>query len=206
MVEPIAPGPLQGLEKKGYKIREDSRGGNRIKMYLVGRGLFILFLFAAALLAGCSIPEIPAIQQAMPAIQQAIPEEPEFTYSISTSAPPIQISGGNLHWHRELPNDTYTLEDIAVEIHNFGSLDITVSQIELVIDRDSKLFNIDVMISKGTRRNVVVHPMTEGYDGGTHTIYLALLDNNGTLLCDTEQVVGPLHPVSGTGSWHPAQG
>ena len=175
-------------------------------MSFIGRGLFILFLFAAVLLAGCSIPEIPAIQQAMPAIQQAMPEESEFAYSISTSAPPIQISGGNLHWHKKLPNDTYTLEDVVVEIHNFGSLDIMVSQIELMIDRDSKLFNIDVMISKGTRRNVVVHPMTEGYDGGTHTIYLALLDNNGTLLYDTEQVVGPLHPVSGTGSWHPAQG
>lgn len=166
-------------------------------MRFVGRGIFILF--AAVLLVGCSTPE-------MTARQQAIPEESEFTYSIGTSAPPIEISGGNLHWHKKLPKDTYTLEDVAVEIHNFGDFDITVYQIELMVDRDSKLFNIDVMIPKGTRQNVVVQPMAEGYGGGTHTIYLALLDNNGALLYDTEQVVGPLYPVSGTGNWHPVQG
>ena len=101
-------------------------------MCFVGRGLFILF--AAALLLGCSAPEITSSEQ-------VIPEESEFayTYSISISAPQIQISSGNLHWHKQLPNSTYTLEDVAIEIYNFGDFDILVAQLEMRVDENSRL-------------------------------------------------------------------
>ena len=75
--------------------------------------------------------------------EPAIPEPSELTYSVSISAPPIQISSGNLHWHKELPNDSYTLEDMAMEIYNFGDFDISVAQLEIRVDEDTRLFNID---------------------------------------------------------------
>jgi len=172
----------------------------------VGRGLFILFLFAAVLLAGCSTPE-------MTATQQAIPEESEFAYSISISAPPIQISGGNLqisggnlHWHKKLPNNTYILEDAAIEIYNFGDFDILVAQLEMRVDKNSRLFNVDMVIPGKTRESLAVQPMMEGYDGGTHIVHVVLLDENGEILYESDgHEIGPLEPIPGTGSWKQAQ-
>jgi len=189
------------LEKAGYKIREDSRGGDRTSMSFIGRGLFILF--AVALLLGCSAPEITYSERVIP---QVIPEESEFAHSISISAPPIQISGGNLHWHKKLPNSTYTLEDVAIEIYNFGDFDILVAQLEMRVDEDTRLFNIDMVIPAGARNNLVVQPMMEGYNGGTHTIYVALLDENGGILYENSgEEIGPLEPIAGTGNWKPVQ-
>jgi len=157
----------------------------------------LLILLAVALLSGCSLPEkTPA--------EPVIPEPAEFTYSVSTSAAPIQISSGNLHWHRELPNDSYTLEDMALEIYNFGDFDISVAQLEIRVGEDSKLFNIDRVISGGERESIALQPMMEGYDGGVHRVYVALLDDNGGVLYQNKgEDIGPLEPVPGTGSWQP---
>jgi len=44
--------------------------------------------------------------------------------------------------------------------------------------------------------------MMEGYDGGTHIVYVALLDENGEILYESDgHEIGPLEPVPGTGSW-----
>ncbi len=162
-------------------------------MCFVGRGLFILF--AVALLLGCATPEITYSER-------VIPKESEFTYSISTSAPPIQVSGGNLHWHKKLPNNTYTLEDITIEIYNFGDFDILVAQLEMRVDENSRLFNIDMVIPERARKSLVVQPMMEGYGGGTHIVYVALLDENGETLYESDGYeIGPLEPIPGTGSW-----
>jgi hypothetical protein len=157
----------------------------------------LLLLLAIALLLGYFVPEIKSSEPVMP-------EPSKFTYDISISAPPIQISGGNLHWHKKLPNDSYTLEDIAIEICNFGDFDLSVVQLEITVDDDTRVFNIDMVIPGGERRNLVVKPMMEGYDGGAHRVYVALLDQNGGILCQNNgENIGPLEPVPGTGSWKP---
>ena len=155
----------------------------------------LLILLAIALLSGCSMPEKTSSEP-------VIPEPSEFTYSVSISAAPIQISSGNLHWHKELPNDSYTLEDIALEIYNFGDFDILVAQLEIRVDEDTRLFNIDRVIPGGKRENIVLQPMMEGYDGGAHRVYVALLDHNGGGLYQSKgEAIGPLEPIAGTGSW-----
>ena len=170
-------------------------------MSFIYRGLFILY--ALILLLGCSAPEITPGE---PVIPPVIPEESEFTYSTGISLPPIQISGGNFHWHKKLPNTTYILEDAALEIYNFGDFDIPVAQLEIRVDGDSKLFDIGMTIPGGTKENVVVQPMMEGYDGGTHIVYAALLDENGGILYQNNgEEIGPLAPPPGTGSWEPIQ-
>jgi len=166
-------------------------------MSFVVRGLFILF--AAVLLSGCSAHEITYSER-------VIPEESEIAYSISISAPPIQISGGNLHWHKKLPNTIYTLEDLAIEIYNFGDFDILVAKLEMRVDENSQLFNVDMVIPARARKSLVVQPMMEGYDGGTHIVYVALLDENGEILYESDgHEIGPLEPVPGTGSWKQVQ-
>jgi len=166
-------------------------------MSFVNRGLFILF--AVGLLSGCSAPEITSSEQ-------VIPEKSESTYSTGISAPPIQISGGNLHWRKKLPNNTYTLEDMAIEIYNFGDFDILVAQLEMRVDENSRLFNVDMVIPGRARKSLVVQPMMEGYDGGTHIVYAALLGENGEILYENNgEEVGPLEPVPGTGSWKQVQ-
>ena len=157
----------------------------------------LLLLLAIALSLGYSTPEITSSET-------VIPEPSKFTYDISISAPPIQISGGNLHWHKKLPSDSYTLEDIAIEIYNFGDFDILVAQLEIRVDEDTRLLNIDKVIPGGERKSLVVQPMMEGYDGGAHRVYVALLDQNGGVLYQNNgEDVGPLEPVPGTGSWKP---
>ena len=157
----------------------------------------ILILLALALLSGCSLSEKTSGEP-------VIPEPPEFTYSVSVSAVPIQISSGNLHWHKELPNDSYTLEDMALEIHNLGDFDIPVAQLEIRVDEDISLFNIDRIIAGGARENIALQPMMEGYDGGIHRVYVSLLDDNGGVLYQNEgENMGPLEPEPGTGNWHP---
>jgi len=167
--------------------------------FSLNKSLFILLLFVLVSLPGCAALEIITGEP-------ATPQEPEFTYSIGVSAPSIRISGGNLHWHKKLPNTTYTLEDTAIEIHNFGDSDITVAQLEITVDENSKLFDIDVTVPPKTKENVVVHPSMEGYGGGIHTVYVSLLDKNGRILYQNKgEEMGPLEPVSGTGSWQPVQ-
>jgi hypothetical protein len=157
----------------------------------------ILILLVLALFSGCSLSEKTSAEPVMP-------EPLEFTYSVSVSAVPIQISSGNLHWHKELPNDSYTLEDMALEIYNFGDFDIPVAQLEITVDEDVSLFNIDQIIAGGAKENIALQPMMEGYDGGIHRVYVALLDNNGGVLYRNEgEDIGPLEPEPGTGSWHP---
>ena len=168
----------------------------------LGKGLPFLYgglliILAIALLSSCSMPEKTSSEPVMP-------EPPEFTYSVSISAAPIQISSGNLHWHKELPNDSYTLEDMALEIYNLGDFDILVAQLEIRVDEDTKLFNIARVIPGGERENMVLQPMMEGYDGGTHRVYVALLDDNGGVLYQNKgEDIGPLEPIPGTGSWKP---
>jgi hypothetical protein len=156
----------------------------------------ILILLTLALFSGCSLSEKTSAE---PVILEPL----ELTYSVSVSTVPIQISSGNLHWHKELPNDSYTLEDIMLEIHNFGDFDIPVAQLEIMVDEDVSLFNIDQIIAGGARENVALKPMMEGYDGGIHHVYVALLDDNGGVLYQNEgEDIGPLEPEPGTGSWH----
>jgi len=157
----------------------------------------LLILLATALLSGCCPPEKTLSEP-------VITEPPEFTYSVSISAAPIQISSGNLHWHKELPNDSYTLEDVALEIYNLGDFDILVTQLEIRVDEDTRLFNIDRVIPGGERESLALQPMMEGYDGGVHRFYIALLDDNGGVLYQNKgEEIGPLEPVPGTGSWKP---
>jgi hypothetical protein len=157
----------------------------------------LIILLAIALLSGCSVPEkTPS--------EPVIPEPSGFTYSVSTSAVPIQISSGNLHWHKELPNDSYTLEDVTLEIYNFGDFDISVAKLKIKVDEDTRLFDIARVIPSGERENIILQPMMEGYDGGTHRVYVALLDQNGGILYqDRGEDIGPLEPIAGTGSWKP---
>jgi len=169
-------------------------------MSLLAKVLFILC--AVALLSGCAAPAVSLYNEPS---ARVIPDESEFTYSISISTPPIQISGGNLHWHKKLPNNTYTLEDMAVEIYNFGDFDILVAQLEVKVDENSRLFNVDMVIPEGARESLIVQPMMEGYDGGTHIVYVALLNENGEILYESDgQEIGPLEPIPGTGSWKQA--
>jgi hypothetical protein len=156
----------------------------------------ILILLAVALFSGCSLSEKTSNEP-------VILEPSEFTYSVSTSAVPIQISSGNLHWHRELPNESYTLEDMAVEIHNLGDFDISVAQLEIMVDEDARLFTINQVIAGGARENITLQPMMAGYDGGVHRVHLSLLGDNGGVLYQNEgEDIGPLEPEPGTGSWH----
>lgn len=177
-------------------------------MSLVNRYLFILSLLAVVLLLGCSTLEITPDDQVIPKEsdgERVMPEESELTYSIGVSVPSIQISGGNLHWHKKFPDTTYTLEDMAIKIYNFGDSDIAVAQLEIRVDGDSKLFDIGMTISGRTKENVVVHPMMEGYDGGIHIVFMSLLDENGRILYEKNgEEIGPLEPVPGTGSWKSA--
>ena len=169
-------------------------------MSFVSRGLPILLVAVLLLLfLGCSTPGASSSER-------VIPEEFEFTYSKRISAPTIQISGGNLVWHKKLPSTSYTLEDVAIEAYNFGDFDILVAQLEMRVDENSKLFNIDMIIPAGARSNLVVQPMMEGYHGGSHVVHMTLLDENGSVLYETaSQEVGPLEPPSGTVSWEPLQ-
>lgn len=164
------------------------------------KGLLLIYgglaiMIAIALLSGCSLSEAKTSQP-------VTLEQPELNYSISVSAVPIQISSGNLHWHREQPNDSYTLEDMAMEIHNLGDFDIAVAQMEIRVDDDSQLFSIDRVIAGGARESIALQPMMEGYDGGVHYVYVSLLDSNGGVLYQNGgQEVGPLEPEPGTGNW-----
>jgi len=156
----------------------------------------LVLLLAMALLSGCSPSD------ATPS-QPVIPEPPELTYSVTISAIPIQVSSGNLHWHRELPDDSYTLEDLALEIRNFGDFDIPVAQLEIRVDDDAGLFNIDRVVAGGTKESIALQPMMAGFDGGVHRVYLSLLDAKGGVLYQNEgEDIGPLEPEEGTGSWH----
>jgi len=156
-------------------------------------------LFAVVLLAGCSTPE-PA------SIERVAPEPSGLTYSISISVPPIQISGGNLHWHKNLPGDSYTLEDLTIEIYNFGDFDILVDQLEVTVDEDTRLLSINSVVHGGERRSLVFQPGMEDYDGGTHHVYMALLGEGGDILYKNRgETIGPLEPIAGTGSWKPVQ-
>jgi hypothetical protein len=179
------------LNTKSKGINSVSRNG--LHYLYIG----ILILLAFSLFSGCSLSEKTSAEP-------VILEPPEFTYSVSVSAVPIQISSGNLHWHKELPNDSYTLEDMALEIYNFGDFDIPVAQIEIIVDEDISLFNIDLVIAGGARESIALQPMMEGYDGGIHRVYMSLLDDNGGVLYRNEgEDIGPLEPEPGTGSWHP---
>ena len=160
----------------------------------LGTSLLII-VSAMVLLSGCSTPDTAPSGQ-------VIPEEAEFTYSVSTTAAPIQISGGNLHWHKQLPDNTYTLENAALEIYNFGDFDILVTQLEMRVDETSKLFNVDVVIPAMTRESINIQPMIEDYDGNTHTSSVALLGENGEIIYQSsEYEIGPLEPIPGTGGW-----
>lgn len=179
------------LNTKSKGIKSFSRNG--LHYLYIG----ILILLALALFSGCSLSEKTSGEP-------VIPEPLEFTYSVSVSAAPIQISSGNLHWHKELPNDSYTLEDMALEIYNFGDFNIPVAQLEITLDEDVSLFNIDQIITGGARENIALQPMMEGYDGGIHRVYMALLDDNGRVLYQNEgEDIGPLEPEPETGSWNP---
>jgi len=180
----------------------------------VGKGILflsggLLMLLTVVPLIGCSTPQIIASEitsSETTASEQAIPKPSELTYNTSISAPPIQISSGNLHWHKKLPNDSYTLEDMAIEIYNFGDYDISVAQLEITVDDDTRLFTVDRVIHGGERSNLVFQPMMEGYDGGAHRVHVALLDENGGVLYQNNgENMGPLEPIPGTGSWKPAQ-
>jgi hypothetical protein len=160
----------------------------------------LAIVLALALLPSCSSSE------AAPA-QPVVPEPPELSYSVTVSAVPIQISSGNLHWQRELPDDSYTLEDVTLEIHNFGDSDIPVAQLEIMVDDDIGLFNVDRVVAGGARESLALQPMMAGFDGGVHRVYLSLLDDKGGVLYQNEgQDIGPLEPTPGTGSWQPVPG
>lgn len=128
--------------------------------------------------------------------QQLLVKESKFTYSKCISLPQILIRGGNLHWHKRLPNTTYTLETATIEIYNFGNIDIVVDQMELKVDTDRKLFNINRMVPARTVESVVVYPEMEGYNGGTHIVSVALLDEKNRILYESSrQEMGPLEPA-----------
>jgi len=185
----------QAMEKRASRI------GCILLELVGGKILFLccglLILLALALLSGCSAPQSTAIERVRP-------EPSGLTYSVSTSAPPIQISSGNLHWHKKLPSGSYSLEDMTIEIYNFGDFDILVAQLEITVDEDTRLLDINSVIHGGERKSLVFQPMMEGYDGGTHRVYMALLDENDGILYENKgESIGPLEPTPGTGSWKP---
>jgi hypothetical protein len=156
----------------------------------------LVITLAAVMSSGCSLAEKPSNEP-------IAPEPPELTYSISVSAAPIQISSGNLHWHRELPDESYTLENVALEIHNLGDFDIAVAQLEITVDDETRLLDIDQVIAGGARESLDLQPMMGGFDGGVHRVYMSLLDDNGRVLYRNQgEDIGPLEPEPGTGSWH----
>jgi hypothetical protein len=157
----------------------------------------LALLLALALLPGCSSSEAASGQP-------AATEPPELSYSVTVSAAPLRISGGNLHWYRELPDDSYTLEDLALEINNLGDSDIPVAQLGIRVDDDTSLFDIDRVVAGGATESVALQPMMTGFDGGVHRVYLSLMDDKGGVLYQDEgQDIGPLEPTPGTGSWQP---
>jgi hypothetical protein len=168
---------------------------------MIGKGVSFLcgslLILFAALLLGCSTPQATSIERVTPAPSG-------LTYSTSVSAPPIQISSGNLHWHKKLPGDSYTLEDLTIEIYNFGDFDISVAQLGVTVDEETRLLDINNVIHGGERKSLVFQPMMADYDGGTHQVYMVLLDENGDILYQNGgETVGPLEPTPGTGSWKP---
>lgn len=170
---------------------------------VVGKGIpflcgSFLMLFSVVLLSGCSMPQATSTER-------VTPEPSGLTYSISVSAPPIQISGGNLHWRKELPGDNYTLEDLTIEIYNFGDFDILVTQLEVTVDEDTVLLDINSVVHGGERKSLAFQPVMADYDGGIHHVYMALLGEDGSILYENKgEVIGPLEPTAGTGSWKPA--
>jgi electron transfer flavoprotein beta subunit len=57
-----------------------------------------------------------------------------------------------------------------------------------------------IELVNGTLR--VERVLMEGYDGGAHRVYVALLDHNGMVLYQNKgEDIGPLEPIPGTGSW-----
>jgi len=183
------------MKRNTYSINPKGiKPASRKRLAFLFGGLVIIL--AAVMSSGCSLAEKTSNET-------ATPEPSELTYSVSISAAPIQISSGNLHWHRELPNKSYTLENIALEIHNIGDFDIAVAQLEIMVDEDTRLFNIDQVIAGGARESLALQPMMEGYDGSVHRVYLSLLDDNGGVLYRNQgEDIGPLEPEPGTGSWH----
>jgi uncharacterized protein YcfL len=190
-------------KKQNQEIKQNtSTIGSGLLGRIAGKGVpylygGLLLLLVIALLGGCSTPQTTPTER-------VIPEPSGLTYSISISTPPIQISGGNLHWHKELPGDNYTLEDLTIEIYNFGNFDIRLAQLEVTVDEDTKLLNINSVIHRGERKSLVFQPMMADYDGGTHRVYISLLDENGGILYQNKgESIGPLEPTPGTGSWQP---
>jgi hypothetical protein len=182
---------------KRYTSSTNSKGvkpAPRKRLAFLFGGLVIML--AAVMSSGCSLA-------GKASNEPVTPEPPELNYSISISAAPIQISSGNLHWHRELPNESYTLENVTLEIYNLGDFDIAVAQLEIMVDEDTQLFNIDRVIAGEDRQSLTLQPMMEGYDGGVHCVYMSLLDANGGVLYRNQgEDIGPLEPEPGTGSWH----
>lgn len=148
----------------------------------------LLLFSVVALVSGCSV-------LGMTDSGPDTMTQPGFTYGVGLSAAPIKIDGGNLAWHRRLPDDTYTLEAIAIGVLNSGEFGIFIAQLEVVIDGKAKLFDVEQLVPGGTEKNLVVQPMMNGYDGGSHFVYIALLNDEGRLLAhNSGEVVGPLAP------------
>ena len=164
--------------------------------------LCVLVLAIAVLFSGCSAPKKLSPETSFLKAQLTTPPS-NFTYSLTLSAPLLQISGGNLHWHKSLPADDFTLEDLAIEVLNYGDIDIFVARLGITVDNDTRTLAVDRLIPPGERINLVFRPMMAGYDGGMHYINVVLLDEGGGTLCQNAvESIGPLEPPAQVG-WTP---
>jgi len=161
--------------------------------------IFIIILaLVSGFAVGCTIgmataePEIIEVEKI---VYECPPAVSELDYAIKVSALPMQISGGNLQWHRKSPDTTYTLEVAAIEIYNFGETDIMVSQLWIWVDMDSKLFMVHAEMLAGEKRTIIVEPMMTGYDGGEHYVSVRLLDTNKNVLDESNRVIKSLQPT-----------
>lgn len=109
------------------------------------------------------------------------------------SQPLVLITGGNLDWHKRLPETTFALEIIALEVKNFTDSDVFLNRLKIRVDEgQTEIIPIDFLISAQSSREITVRPSLKGFEGGCHRIYLAFLNPNGQVICFRNEKVGPL--------------
>ncbi len=175
--------------------------------------LLLSIVLLVMLLAGCNtvevatepVKDIPPINDTLPT--KDIPPAGNLLSSITESEPQIQITGGLLLWHRTLPQETFTLEDIAIEIYNYGDFAIEVLALEIIIDGEGHTYRLDsmrvdpgpILVQPEEKIEVAIQPMLGGYHNGNHIIVIKLLSPSGAVLYTHPETHLKSLTVKGTG-------
>ena len=149
----------------------------------------LLLVVLLVMLVGCNTVEV-ATEPVKDTPLVVTPPVDELLFTVTESEPQIQITGGLLIWHRTLPQETFTLEDITVEIYNYGDFAIEVLSLELLVDGESQIYRLDsmrgtsgvVLIRAEEKIEVAIQPMLEGYSDSPHVIVIKLLSPSGAAL------------------------